>query len=70
MPLPKPTPNQKQQEFIQSCMSSDVMRSEYPNEDQRFAVCKNIWKNRNKKQKASEITWNDKNVSVGPFLII
>ncbi len=39
MPIPTPKKNEKQNEFIQRCMSNNVMVKEYPNINQRLAVC-------------------------------
>lgn len=39
MPIPTPKKNEKQNEFIQRCMSNNVMVKEYPNVSQRLAVC-------------------------------
>lgn len=43
MPIPKPTSNENEDNFISRCMSDDKMKEEYPDEDQRFAVCQNAW---------------------------
>ena len=39
MPLPKPKKNEKQNDFISRCMSSDVMQDEFSDHKQRIAVC-------------------------------
>jgi len=39
MPLPKPNAGEKQSEFISRCMANEVMKREYPDKDQRAAVC-------------------------------
>lgn len=41
MPIPKPRAGQGEQDFIPMCMADDTMLSEYPNEEQRLAVCYN-----------------------------
>ena len=41
MPIPSPENKENKQKFLQRCMSSDVMKKEYPNKDQRVAVCIN-----------------------------
>ena len=40
MPLPKPSKSEKQSEFIQRCMTDDVMLKEYPNKikGQQYAL--------------------------------
>ena len=40
MPIPKPLPNEQNNEFIQRCMMDDVMVREYKDTDQRYAVCR------------------------------
>lgn len=50
MPIPKPTKGEKQSDFIGRCMGDDVMRSEYPEREQRAAVCYSSFR-RSKKQK-------------------
>jgi hypothetical protein len=39
MPLPKPNDGESKLDFINRCMSDDKMNEEYPDKEQRFAVC-------------------------------
>lgn len=39
MPLVTPRPDEQRHEFLNRCMSSDKMNEEYPDREQRFAVC-------------------------------
>jgi len=39
MPLPKPKGTESRKDFMQRCMSDSVTVSEFPNTDQRLAVC-------------------------------
>ena len=39
MPLPKREKDEEAQKFMGRCMSSNVMREEYPEQKQRVAVC-------------------------------
>lgn len=39
MPIPKPEKNEDKQKFVQRCMSNETMKKDYPNSDQRVAVC-------------------------------
>ena len=39
MPLPKPKPKETQAEFISRCISDPIMGREFPDRDQRAAVC-------------------------------
>jgi len=43
MPIPQPTNNETEKEFIQRCMSDSKMSEEY-DIDQRFAVCQDAFK--------------------------
>jgi hypothetical protein len=56
MPIPKPTSNETKSDFIQRCMTDNVMVSEFENTDQRLAVCstsyeENLSKNTDKSEK-------------------
>jgi hypothetical protein len=44
MPLPQPKPGETQNEFMQRCVTDQVMQSEFPMEQQRLAVCYTQWK--------------------------
>lgn len=48
MPLPKPKKNEKRSTFMNRCMSNSTMNSEYPDKEQRYAVCNARWKDRDK----------------------
>lgn len=48
MPLPIPKPEETQREFMMRCRADEVMQAEYPNEQQRLAVCYMQWRNRKK----------------------
>lgn len=43
MPLPKPKPAEGRQDFLNRCMDNETMKTEYPGESQRFAVCQSQW---------------------------
>ncbi len=43
MPLPKPNGDESQEDFMGRCMANDVMNSEYPDRDQRYAVCNSLF---------------------------
>lgn len=48
MPLPKPKEDESKKDFLKRCMGNNTMNDEYPERDQRFAVCNTQWRNRNK----------------------
>jgi hypothetical protein len=39
MPIPKPNKDEDKQKFISRCMSDDIMKKDYPENQQRIAVC-------------------------------
>jgi len=50
MPLPKPRAEEAQRDFMLRCRADETMQAEYPNEQQRLAVCYIQWRDRNKKK--------------------
>ena len=44
MPLPVPQDGEQQSEFIGRCMDSEIMRTDFPDNKQRVAVCYSQWK--------------------------
>jgi len=63
MPIPQPKKNQNEDKYVEDCMSNSQMGKDFPNEKQRYAVCKSTF-NRAKKAKASEgdesnVNWLD-----------
>lgn len=53
MPLPRPNKNEKEDDFISRCMSSETIKKDFETQDQRLAVCYNQWK-RSKKENSEE----------------
>ena len=43
MPLPTPTDGESQDEFLGRCMADETMNAEYPEQEQRAAVCQTQW---------------------------
>lgn len=58
MPLPKPRPQESDNQFINRCMIDDTMSSEYPNRNQRYAICNNLLT-----QKKIETKQNEKKIA-------
>lgn len=46
MPIPQPKKGETKKKFIDRCMSSKVMKDEYPDRSQRYAVCESQYKNK------------------------
>ena len=44
MPIPTPTESEQEGEFIVRCMADETMRDEYPDRQQRLAVCYTEWR--------------------------
>jgi len=47
MPIPSPRKDEDKEDFIDRCMTSDVMKREYPKSNQRWAVCQGQWEKKN-----------------------
>lgn len=43
MPIPTPNKDEKKDDFVARCMGNSTMVKEYPDEDQRYAVCISKW---------------------------
>ena len=39
MPVPKPEKDENKQKFVSRCMSNETMKKDYPNSQQRVAIC-------------------------------
>ena len=44
MPLPKKTPTETREKFMERCMSDEVMKREYTDKKQRIAICAYQWR--------------------------
>lgn len=44
MPLPKPKDDESKEDFVGRCMGNETMKEEYPDNDQRLAVCYSLFK--------------------------
>lgn len=59
MPLPKPTPTEDADKFIQRCMSDENMNTDYPDQKQRYAVCISQFENTKQAQIRAQETYTD-----------
>ena len=48
MPLVKPKENEEKDDFLERCMGNKVMNDEFPDNKQRYAVCNQIWRDKDK----------------------
>lgn len=53
MPLPEVSKDESRNDFTSRCMGSSEMNSEFPDQSQRFAVCRSIYE-RKKTSKLSD----------------
>lgn len=67
MPLPSPKKEQNKDSFVSSCMGNDTMRSEFPKESQRYAVCQS--KYRQSKRSKGSVRWDDEEVDSVDYII-
>lgn len=56
MPIPKPRKGETESGFMERCMGSDTMRSEYPQRDQRVAVCLSSFRDKQEEAEMSDAT--------------
>lgn len=52
MPMPEPKKGESQKDFIERCMADRVMNEEYPEADQRRAVCQSQWDGKDEKRRS------------------
>ena len=57
MPLPTKNSGEEKKEFVQRCMSDDMMKQEFSDNKQRVAVCLSQYKRRKKTAKGS-LKWS------------
>ena len=50
MPLPKPKTGEAESDFMSRCVSNDSMQSEFPDQDQRVAVCLDSFRTKKEEQ--------------------
>lgn len=55
MPLPKPNKDESKEKFMDRCMANETMNEEYPDKDQRYAVCQTQWKDKDKKTEPADL---------------
>ena len=55
MPIPKKDKKEDKGKFLERCMGDNVMKKEFPNNKQRYAVCNS----KLKKAVAEELEWSE-----------
>ena len=48
MPMPVPTKGQSKEDWDNRCMSNPVMKAEFPDQGQRYKVCSDIWRRKDR----------------------
>jgi hypothetical protein len=43
LPVPTPRDDEEENDFISRCMSNETMKDDFPDNDQRLAVCFSAW---------------------------
>lgn len=59
MPIPKPTPTEDVDKFIDRCMSDENMNTDYPDQKQRYAVCLVTYEKQAQKTILAQETFTD-----------
>jgi hypothetical protein len=49
LPIPTPGDDEAEGDFISRCMSNETMKEDFPDNDQRLAVCFSRWEHRDEK---------------------
>lgn len=65
MPLPKPKAGETRKNFNSRCMGNPTMNTEYPKQDQRYAVCNSLFDKGNKEMKTEKKIKRIKLMKVG-----
>jgi HK97 family phage prohead protease len=68
MPLPKPNKGETKNKFMDRCMANPIMNEDYPDNDQRYAICQSLWKQK-REVKAMAVKLNSKGYSNARKLI-
>ncbi len=61
MPLPKPNTDEEQGDFLSRCMGNETMKGDFPDNEQRLAVCFSQWKGKETKEATMSNKLSDKN---------
>jgi hypothetical protein len=59
MPIPKPTPTEDADRYIDRCMSDENMNTDYPDQKQRYAVCLVTYEKQAQKNILAQETFTD-----------
>ena len=70
MPLIKPKAGEKERDFIERCLSDDTIKKEFPDQEQRLAVCYQQWREAKPKRQALDGPLLVRAASLEPTAII
>ena len=62
MPLPKPNTGEMRDDFMNRCMANLVMNNEYPDKEQRYAVCNTQWEGKKMEKKIKYLDYQIKDL--------
>ncbi len=68
MPLPSPNKKQEKSDYISNCMGNNTMKSEFPKQSQRYAVCQSKW-DKTKAYVKDDLVWDDNEVDGEDYVI-
>lgn len=54
--MPKPKINESEQDFLNRCMGDSEAVADFPEVDQRFAVCTSFWRNKNQNLEVTQMS--------------
>lgn len=50
MPIPQPKKNESKNDFVSRCFTDPIMEGDFPNKNQRLAVCNQTFRDKKKKK--------------------
>jgi hypothetical protein len=69
MPLPTPNTGESEQDFIGRCMGNDTMNADFPEQEQRSAVCHKQWRG-DGKNALKAIRSDDETLTVANYIVL
>jgi len=55
MPMPVPKNTESKKDFLSRCMGDSVMVVDYPDNDQRYAICNDLWSKKDSKSRSKPV---------------
>jgi len=70
MPLPTPNSGESEQAFISRCMGNDTMNADFPEQDQRSAVCYRQWRKSKTANPLKTLSRTDAELRVANYIVL